>query len=122
MDIHSSRINEPDMDCAISLARNLERRERSRLSGVPTARRSLARKLRVGVGTVENLVRGRVKRVDAALRDRLRALLVTELESEIARLSHELEIARQAGAHPSSDEVAEAETYLARARAILRRS
>ena len=109
----------PDMNCAISLARNLENRERSRVGNKQTARRALARKLRVGVGTVEHLVRGRVKRVDAAVRDRLQALLVRELEQEIARLTHELEIARQGGAHLASEQISEVETHLARIRKIM---
>ena len=111
----------PDMNCAVSLARHLEDRERSRVGNRQVARRSLAHKLRVGIGTIEHLVRGRVKRVDAAVRDRLQALLVSELEQEIARLTHELEIARQCGAHLASDEISEVETHLVAARAILKR-
>lgn len=107
------------MSSAVVIAQNLERRERSRVGSRTHARRSLAAKLRVGVGTLENLVRGRVKRVDAAIRDRLQALLVRELEQEIARLTHELEIARQSGAHLASEQISEVETHLAKARATL---
>jgi hypothetical protein len=119
MSIQRTGINEPDMSCAISLAQTLERRERSRLLSVPEARRSIARKLRIGVGTFENLVRGRVKRVDAAIRDRLQALLVRELEDELARLSHELEMARQGGVHPASEHISAIETHLSQARALM---
>jgi hypothetical protein len=114
-----SGTNEPQMTCAISLAQNLERRERVRVNSALVARETLARKLKVGVGTIERLVRGRVKRVDAALRDKLQALLVRELETEIQRLSHELEIARQGGSHLASLEVGEIETHLSKARALL---
>ncbi len=107
------------MSSAITFARTLEQRERTRVSSVKVARARLAHKLRVGVGTVENLVRGRVKRIDATIRDRLQALLVTELEQEILRLTHELEIARQCGAHLASQQVGEIETHLAKARALL---
>lgn len=119
MSIQLSRNNEPDMNCAVSLAQNLERRERARGFTVPVARRAIARKIKTSVGTIENLVRGRIKRVDAAVRDRLQALLVSELEQEIARLTHELAIARQTGLHPASDEISEVETLLARATQIL---
>lgn len=112
--------NESSMSNAIALAQSLERRERSRVDSVPAARRSLADKLRVGVGTFENIVRGRVKTVDAAIRDRLQALLVRELEGEIVRLTHELEIARQGGARLDSEQICEVETHLAAARAALR--
>ena len=117
---HTSGTNSPnDMANAISLAQNLEKRERARLGCRATARRSLAGKLRIGSGTLENLIRGRVKRVDAAIRDRLQALLIKELELEIGRLWHDLEIARQTGAHPNSDEITKAEKLLFEARAVL---
>ena len=44
---------------------------------------------------------------------------VARLEAEIARLSHELEMARQSGAHPASLVVGEIETHLARARELM---
>ncbi len=110
----------PDMTCAISLARSLENRERSRVGTKENARRSLAAKLHVGISTIEHLVRGRAKRVDAALRDKLRALLVHEYEQEITRLQHELDIARQGGAHLASDQVSEVEAHLESAKAILK--
>ena len=119
VNIHISRISEPNVSTAITIAQNLERRERSRASSKADARRSLASKLRVGIGTVENLVRGRVKRVDASIRDRLQALLVRELETEIARLTHELQVARQCGQHLAGEQVGEIETHLAKARALL---
>lgn len=122
MDIRGVRTSLPNgdsMTTATALARSLERRERTRVDSMPVARQRLAGKLRIGVGTLENIVRGRVKRIDAAIRDRLQALLVRELEAEIARLTHELEIARQGGSHPACEHVGEVETYLAKARALL---
>jgi len=108
------------MTSAVTWARSLERTERNRLGSVPQARRALARKLRVSVGTVENLIRDRVKRVDAAIRDRLQALVIRELEQEIARLQHELEMARQGGDHPASQHIGAIETHLAQAKALMR--
>ena len=121
MGVQTPGINEPGdpMGSAITMAQTLERRERQRVSSVGQARRRIADKLRVGVGTFENLVRGRVKRVDANIRDRLQALLVRELEGEIARLSHELQLARQSGNRLDADEVGEIETHLAKARALI---
>jgi len=117
--VHDSGISKPDMSCAVSLARRLESRERFRTGNREIARRSLAVKLRVGVGTIENLVRGRVKRIDATIRDKLQALLVKELEQEIARLWHELDIARQGGAHLASEQISEIETHLSQAKQVL---
>jgi hypothetical protein len=109
----------PAMTSAISIAQTLERRERLRGVSSQSARETLARKLQVGLGTVENLIRGRVKRIDDTIRGRLQALLVRELESEIARLTHELEIARQGGAHLASEQISEIETHLSRASSLL---
>lgn len=123
MNIRSLRTHSQDTDqvtASIAIAQSLEQRERSRVSTVRLARIRVAERLRVGVGTFENLVRGRIKRIDATIRDRLQALLVRELEGEIMRLTHELEIARQCGAHPDSQQMREVETYLAKARHILK--
>lgn len=115
----------PEMNAAAvfdqtrQLAVSLEHRERVRGSSVDQARQTLARRIGVGAGTFENLVRGRVKRVDAWIRDRLQALLVRELEAEIARLTHELQMVRQCGDHLGSQHVVEIETHLAKARALL---
>lgn len=122
MDIPKRGTNQPiDMSSTISLAQNLERRERARLGCRTSARNSLANKLRVGNGTLENLIRGRVKKIDAALRDRLQALLIRELELEIGHLWHDLAIARQTGAPNHSDEITAVEEQLSQARAILER-
>lgn len=112
-------VQESEMQCAVTMARTLERRERQRVSSLALARQGLANKLKVGVGTFENLVRGRVKRIDAAIRDRLHALLCRELETEIARLTHELDTLRQTGARPDSEHFGEVEAYLVLARSLL---
>jgi microcompartment protein CcmL/EutN len=119
MDLHKFRTMVTNMSSAIALAQNLERRERGRGFPVKAARARLADKLRVGYGTFENLVRGRVKTVDASIRDRLQALLIREIEAEIQRLQHELEIARQTGARLDSDQVCEIETHIQKAQALL---
>lgn len=107
------------MSSVVAIAQSLERKERQRVSSVKAARLRLADKLRIGVGSLENIIRGRVKRIDASIRDRLQALLVRELEGEIQRLTHELEMARQCGSHLASDEVGAIESHLAAAKAIL---
>lgn len=107
------------MSSAFALAQALERKERTRVSSLSIARQRLAERLKIGVGTLENLVRERVKTVDAAIRDRLQALLVRELEAEIARLTHELEMARQGGFHPASQHISAIETHLEQARTLL---
>lgn len=117
--VGTSQSDGDPMSTAVVFAQALERKERARVSSLRVARQRVAGKLRIGVGTFENLVRGRVKRIDAAVRDRLQALLVRELESEMVRLTHELAMARQSGAHPASQQVDEIEAHLAAARALL---
>lgn len=111
--------SEPRMSTAAAFAQTLVRRERQRGQSAEEARKWLAGKLKVGAGTVRNLVRGRVKRVDDTIRDRLRALVVRELEAEIQRLTHDLEVLKASGHHLGSDEVAEVDAHIAAAKAIL---
>lgn len=111
--------NEPRMTTAVAIAQSLVRRERQKGLSAQAARSWLANRLSVGVGTAGNLIRGRIKRVDETIRDRLRALLMRELEAEIARLTHELEILKASGAHLASHEISEVETHLSKAKAIL---
>jgi hypothetical protein len=111
-----------EMSAVAAIAQSLERRERERVGGtLAQARQRIADKLRIGVGTFENLVRGRVKRVDAAVRDRLQALIIREIETEIMRLNHELETYRRSGVALGSDEISEIEAHLCAARSLLER-
>jgi hypothetical protein len=107
------------MTTATAIAQSLVRRERARGSSAEMARAWLAGKLKVGMGTTRNLVRGRVKRVDDTIRERLRALLMRELEAEIARLQHELESLKRSGAHLASQQISEVEAHIQAAKAIL---
>jgi len=101
-------------------ARTLEQRERGRAGNLKSARAALARRVGVSPATWRNLAQGRLKRLDACLRDRLCALIIRELEAEIARLEHDLATARSRGDHLGSQHVCEVQTHLAKARAILR--
>src|SRR6202041_1032743 len=61
------------MSHAVAIARTLERMERGRVQSAAVARSTIASRLKVGVGTLENILRERVKSIDADLRDRLQA-------------------------------------------------
>jgi len=100
-------------------ARSLEDRERAR-SSLPLqgARKIVARHLGIAPGTLENLRRGRIKGVRAELLERLRACVVGELETEIDRLNHELEMARAGGHRASAGEIAEMAAEVVRLREI----
>lgn len=93
-------------------------RQRSRLD-MSNAIRAVARKLGFSPGTLENIVRGRAKRITLSVAAAVRRAMIRELENEIARLTHELELARASGADPRSVAVAEIETLLDRAQSLL---
>ncbi len=100
---------------ASSLVGREEMRSRSRM----TAYGTVGRKIGMSATWVRKLVAGGVKRIDAEVKMRLDHLLIRELEAEIARLTHELEMARQSGAHPASLMVGAIETHLAAARRLM---
>lgn len=91
------------------------------LTGQPltAVRRVLARKLAVAPGTLENLRNGRAKRVTTYVFERLRAAVIRDLQQEIARCTHELEIARQAGLDPRSSDMAALETAVQKANELM---
>lgn len=101
-------------------AMELEKREMAR-SGVrlPQARAAVARRLNVSPGTMEGIRRGRGKGMRAWLVDRIQAAFIREIESEISRLTHVLEIARQTGMDARSSEVGSVETELAALRELV---
>lgn len=103
-----------------ALAGACERREQARGGGSrEEVRERLARRLGIMPGTLYTLARKRLKRLDAAVRDRLTAYAIQDLESDITRLTHELELARKVGAHPTSPRMGEIEGHLAAARALI---
>lgn len=77
---------------------------------------------RIGRSTtwVRQFVRNGIGSVSKEVGDAIDALLIRELQAEAIRLEHELEMARQSGAHPAAQHVAEVETHLARIRTLLR--
>lgn len=108
------------IDQARNSARWLERREADRIGSIEFARASIARESGITLSSWRNLVRGRLKRIDVWMRDRLQALVVRELEQEIRRLSHDLETAKRCSAHLDSAQIGEIEKYLSSAQQILR--
>lgn len=91
---------------AQNLANVLVSQEARRTGDRIRARKNVARALGTSPGTIENLQRSRLKNVAGWLRDALRARVIRELESEIARLQHELAILHQTGSDPRGNEMA----------------
>ena len=94
-------------------------RARREATTLPFARRSVARDVGVAPGRFERIRAGRVKGISHWFFERVRALVIREIESEIRRLTHELEIARQSGCDPRSFDMGEVETHLAALRKIV---
>ena len=83
-------------------ARILEKREAQRVGTIDMARTSLSRRLGCAPGTLETLRKGRLKRIEGWLQEKLQALLVREIEAELKRLTHELETYRRASGDASN--------------------
>lgn len=89
------------IDAARRIAGDLEIREQVRHGGSRSdARARLARRLGSpwSPGTLYNLARDRLKRLDADLRGTLADFAISDLEAEIERLTRDLEAARALGA------------------------
>lgn len=104
---------------AVTIAASLVRREESRRASRMNAYVEVGRKIGMSGAWVRKLIAGAVRSVDADIKHRLDALLIRELEADIARLQHELEMARQGGSHPSSQHVVEIEAHLKAAHSLM---
>lgn len=100
----------------------LERRAVRAGLSASDARGRVADRLGCAPGTVESIVKGRKKHVDGVLGDRAHSLLVKEIEAEIKALTHELEVLGSRRPVSADFEIAEVETDLASARALLDRA
>lgn len=102
-------------------ARSLEQAEQARSgAGLLAARRVVARRVGTTPAAIEHVVRGRAKRICAALFAALRAAIIDELSREIARAEHDLEMARRCGVDPRSPEMAALVAGAEAARALIR--
>jgi hypothetical protein len=109
----------PAFEKARDYALALEGLGRSRGLKKDQARRWIAQRARTGFGTIDNIIRERVKTVDEKIRDKLQALLVPELEKEIARLTNVLAAARRGGGVLAAANVRKVQACLAEARSLL---
>lgn len=87
---------------------------------VGEARPIVARRLGASPGTLEGIRRLRTKIVPNWLMARIKAQFVSVLQDEIARLEHEITVAKQIGLHHSEDDLQAAEAQMVAAKEILR--
>ena len=83
------------------------------------AQELVARRLGEARGAIANLRSGRLKNLSFRLCERVRQAFIREMEAEIARLTHEVEVARQMGVRPDADEMLAAQSLLSQARALI---
>jgi hypothetical protein len=103
------------------LSKSLEDAEAHRLGINPRdARKRIAGRIGITPTTLENLRRMRTKIVPNWLMNRVREELISVLQSEIQRLEHEVNLAKQIGSDYRDDLLSEAQTSLASARQILK--
>lgn len=109
-----------DVAALNGMARSLERSEARRIGATLTqARKIVARRLGITSSTFDNFLYGRTKVVPSWLMGKVRAELISVLQSEASHLEHEIQLHRQTGAHHSEASLASAEAQLAAAREIL---
>ena len=107
------------LDAAETLARSCVRRHAARTGlTLDEARDRLAEEFGWSPGTLYNLLRGRLKRLDADLRAGLTRYAVEDLQNEIAALSRELEDARGLGRPQDPQLVGKAAALLSEAQAL----
>lgn len=103
-------------------SKRLVRKEQERVGGcAETALASVARRLRAAPGAFANIIRMRVKKVSADLRDRIVTAALADIEHEIERLDHDKQLLESMGCGPSHSDVVTLESALATARAALAR-
>lgn len=84
----------------------------------PAARRRVAARLGVSPGTLENIRKGRVKRLVPGLIERARDMVVAALLSELRALEHDVVVVRARALDADRDAVAEMVALAQRARAL----
>ena len=103
------------------VTRGIVRREKYRVGDATVARQATARRLRIGLGTLKNLVYERIKTVSSELRDRIVAAAIADLSNEINKLEYEKQLLVQMGTSPDHNDMRALEGVLATARQAIER-
>ncbi|MCO5092643.1 hypothetical protein [Bosea sp. (in: a-proteobacteria)] len=120
--ISQSELSEMGLAVVAQFSKRLVARDQDRLGGcAETATARVARRLRAAPGTFTNIIRQRVKKVSADLRDRIVSAALADIQQEIERLEHEKRLLEAMGFGPSCDDYRAAEAALATARDCLAR-
>lgn len=122
---HSMPPEYGDMGSVASIAafsRSLVRREQFRSGGdVEKAIQRVAGRLKIGPGTIANLVKNRVKSVCFQIASRIIAAAISDIENERKQLEHERELLMGMGPHACADDLRTVEDALETARSTIAR-
>lgn len=128
MNSHRFGIIQPKQETEMSsvpalaqVARGMIQREKNRLGCPQAARDTVARRIKIGAGSLSNLIRERIKTVSADLRDRLVSAAIADLTNELTKLEHERQLLLQMGTSPDHDDMRSLESALATARQAIER-
>jgi len=97
----------------------LERIETAKGATASQARARISRRIGITPAAVEYVARGRAKRLTVDLFERLQSAVINALQTEIARATHEIEIARRCGLDPRGAEMDALKAQVARAQKFL---
>jgi hypothetical protein len=87
---------------------------------VQDAIKTVARKAKLSPGTIFNLVNDRLKKLSFEVFEKINALALSEINSEILRLEHERQILLQSGSVSFAVEIQEVDALLAKAKELMR--
>jgi hypothetical protein len=126
MSIHDQGINHPMTsmtfdDVARKWVAELEKAEASR-TGLKRdkVRKSLAGKIGIAPGTIENIRRRRIKDFRrGGIGELIRSYMVHHLQLEIQRKTNDLQMVLECGKNPSADEVARLRGAIAKAQTLV---
>jgi hypothetical protein len=127
MSVQRTGINDPmslaatyEEDDALATRLILEAEERRRRTlKFDRARIEVAEEAGIAPGTIENLQRGRHKGLRRRNYGRIMQFVVRDIQSEITRLEHDLELALRSSSRQDEIAVCEARTALATARRFI---
>lgn len=128
MNSHDSWLNQSNQETGMSsvpalaeVTRGMIRREKYRLGCPQAAKQTVARRLRIGAGSLSNLIRERIKAVSSEVRDRIVAAAIADLGHEITKLEYERQLLLQMGTSPDHNDMRALEGALAAAREAIGR-
>lgn len=128
MNSHDSWLNQSKLETGMSsvpalaeVTRGMIRREKYRVGCPEAARATVARRLRIGAGSLSNLIRERIKAVSSEVRDRIVSAAIADLHNEISKLEHEKQLLMAMGDRPDSLDFQAVETSIETARKTLSR-